>query len=408
VARLVDVSGIQYRSAPAKILVRGVDTIGFVRRTLPAGYIPGTAFVVTLGAQPPAATSAYALEDMPPKGWSVSNVSDGGAFDPITGKVKFGLFTDDTARTLTYTVAPPASATGSYRFSGSSSLSGKLIPIAGDSSIALSNGTHPADLNPADQAISLAELTAYGAAWKTGGSWSAGPVPIPLDYLTRAGQIWKNGEKYIYDPTQGAPPLCWVVFAPKPLMRVAVQGGGTAERVVQPSKQNPQAFTIQIKVSPGVSVTSFALLEQLPAGWTVTSVSDDGFFDAKANAIRWGLFLDSGARVLTYESLPGPSSAGASPRGWVSFDGSRDEVREQAAGSSGGAGYGSVQLGGISHGPDGAMRLNLHGPANAICTIQTSSDLEHWVNLVPVFLPDGQLQYPAQDTNAPIRFFRTR
>ncbi len=36
-----------------------------------------------------------------------------------------------------------------------------------------------------------------GLPGKRGESWAVGPNPIPIDYMTRAGLLWKNGETYI-------------------------------------------------------------------------------------------------------------------------------------------------------------------------------------------------------------------
>jgi hypothetical protein len=66
---------------------------------------------------------------------------------------------------------------------------------------------HPADTN-LDSRLEINEITAYGAAWKTGQTWHAAPNPIPIDYVTRAGYLWKVGETYRNDG--GAAPGCWV------------------------------------------------------------------------------------------------------------------------------------------------------------------------------------------------------
>jgi hypothetical protein len=65
---------------------------------------------------------------------------------------------------------------------------------------------HPADTNRS-ATILIGEMTAYGAAWKSGATWPVGPVPIPIGYITRAGYLWKSGEAYHYDPT--ADPTIW-------------------------------------------------------------------------------------------------------------------------------------------------------------------------------------------------------
>jgi alpha-tubulin suppressor-like RCC1 family protein len=77
---------------------------------------------------------------------------------------------------------------------------------------------HPADTNYS-ATIVIGEVTAYGAAWKSGATWSVGPVPIPIGYMTRAGYLWKGGEAYHYDRTVDATvwptnAAVWVTGAP--------------------------------------------------------------------------------------------------------------------------------------------------------------------------------------------------
>ncbi len=67
---------------------------------------------------------------------------------------------------------------------------------------------HPADTND-DWRMEIGEVTAYGAAWKTGATWPVPPNPIPIDYVTNAGFLWINGEIYHFDATQN-PPGSWL------------------------------------------------------------------------------------------------------------------------------------------------------------------------------------------------------
>jgi len=70
--------------------------------------------------------------------------------------------------------------------------------------------SHPADTN-GDGRLSIAEVTAYGAAWKKGDIWPNAPNPIPIDYVTRAGFLWRSGE--VYQQVAGECPACWVAVA---------------------------------------------------------------------------------------------------------------------------------------------------------------------------------------------------
>jgi len=63
------------------------------------------------------------------------------------------------------------------------------------------SATHPADTNAAF-IITTNEFNAYSAAWKAGLAWTnapasaPNPIPIPANYLTRAGYLLSNGGAY--------------------------------------------------------------------------------------------------------------------------------------------------------------------------------------------------------------------
>jgi sugar lactone lactonase YvrE len=86
---------IQFVKSPEPAVVPAVRKLG-------PGYSPEVRMLVTLEATPPAGASVYAIEDLPPPGWSVGNVSQNGSYDQAMGKIKFGPFFDATPRTLTY------------------------------------------------------------------------------------------------------------------------------------------------------------------------------------------------------------------------------------------------------------------------------------------------------------------
>jgi hypothetical protein len=91
---------------------------------MPLTYLPGQPLTVSTLVTPGSVISAYGAEDQPPPGWTVANINNGGAYDAVNGKVKWGLFFDSTPRTLSYQVTPPTNAIGAASFAGQASYDG--------------------------------------------------------------------------------------------------------------------------------------------------------------------------------------------------------------------------------------------------------------------------------------------
>lgn len=128
-------------SNPATLTVNptGAPT-GAAERVLPAGYVAGTPFTVTLEITAGQQAVAWGVEDQPPAGWAVSAISHGGVFDEQNRKVKWDPFfinlPEDRVRTLTYAVTPPVGTTGGATFDGLASFDGVNAPITGQRTIA--------------------------------------------------------------------------------------------------------------------------------------------------------------------------------------------------------------------------------------------------------------------------------
>lgn len=403
VAKATDHAGAITRSAPVRIMVVEVDTVAFVKRELPAGYLPGRTFTVHLFAAPPHGTSAYAVEDQPPTGWPVTTISHEGVFDAATGKVKFGPFLDGNSRTLSYQVTPPSTASGRYEFSGSSAANATSYPIAGDRIISGQSALHPADAD-ADNNLVLAEVTAYAAAWKEGVRWETGPVPIPLNFVTRAGSLWRNGEKYIFDPLAGTPPLCWI---PPNLVRQGFENVGSATRSIIGSQQPGAPLDVRITITPGAESSAYALLERVPHDWTVSTISGEGHYDPEHGLIRWGLFLDALPRVFEYRATPPAGVATvAELTGVISVDGIVQEIHGQTSVVASNEGT-ALALPEIVKDSNGGVVLQLSGPVGQRCVLEGSTDLLTWEVIESVFLPDGVLQV-ADSPAASQKYYRLR
>ncbi|MBI4657721.1 MAG: immunoglobulin domain-containing protein [Verrucomicrobia bacterium] len=380
----------------------------FVKSVLPSGYAPGGKFLVTLRASPTVSVSVYAIEDRPPANWVVGKVSDDGKFDANTGKVKFGPFFDSNSRTLTYEVTPAAKETGPKLFVGSASADGVSTAIGGDRTIDLIK-FHPADNSPADSRITINEATAYGAAWRKGATWPSGPNPIAIDYVTRAGTLWKNGEAYTIDPNIAGPPLWWVNNTGGVLRGLGLKN--TVPRAASPSSVSgtlPSVFVpgetllVQVSVQLAPGVAAYAIEERIPLDLVIRQISDGGEFDPINHRVKWGPFFDGTPRELSYELATGRSS----PRllamtGLASFDGASVAIVGQRQS------HASSRLGHVRRLPTGETEIEVTGRLDAKYVIEASTNLEEWEPLVTAPAQNGWVRFMDPiAANVTYRFYR--
>ena len=128
----------QWAFAAALTIVMAYVPMGFGQaptRALPDCYEPGTGFQVVVSATLTDAPG-WGAEETVPTGWTVSNVSDGGTFSAAQSRIRWlslQVFTGQLA--LTYTVTPPAGASGTATFAGAISVDGVDTTTAGDAAI---------------------------------------------------------------------------------------------------------------------------------------------------------------------------------------------------------------------------------------------------------------------------------
>lgn len=103
-------------------------------RDLPDLYRPGGPMVtVTITLNDVGAVAAAGLEDKPPSGWTVSNISNGGSFDVSSGKVKWGpFFSPSIPGALSYDVLPSPTSSGEACFAGTASFDGLDEAVGGE------------------------------------------------------------------------------------------------------------------------------------------------------------------------------------------------------------------------------------------------------------------------------------
>ena len=101
-------------------------------RELPPTYGGGvSSFAVSITINRPQGVAAVGLEDLPPAGWPVSNISNLGSLDTQNGKVKW-IFYGPSPSSVSYDLAVPGSANGPACFKGDVSFDGLGGTIGGD------------------------------------------------------------------------------------------------------------------------------------------------------------------------------------------------------------------------------------------------------------------------------------
>lgn len=415
-AHAVDDLGGEASTRVVVINVRDARTEAVAQRDLPPAYVPSQLVTVVIAVEPPRGAGAWVLEEIPPTGWAISNITEDGVLDTVSGKVKFGPYTDSRARSLSYQVLPPADAQGVFKFEGALSVDGKTSPVGGELALEPVGEFHPADLNPQDHAITADELTAYAAAWKNGTPWTNDLSAIPVSFVTRAGLIWRQGEKYVFDLTKGAPPECWSPAGAAPASGRTLAGlrpagdHGKVDRDAASLWKPGKAGEVTVTIVPPAGTSAWAVEEIIPVGWRIAAVSDGGVFDAETRRLRWGLFFGDATRRLQYTAVP-PSEAACTARfeGTVSFDG-----KEVAIGGLSKAGASDatteLRITGSRHEGKGKSHFQISAAPDQVFVVEASSDLQNWEEVEAfVFTGDEiQIDDTAAPPTAPGRYYRLR
>jgi len=266
----------------------------------------------------------------------------------------------------------------------------------------VADGRHPADSDPSDNILSSVEADSYANAWLNGDTWPLLPTIIPIAYVTRAGLLAANGGSYVFtnSPATNAPN--WWVNVPR--AAATAQGRTNVVNVTMPGSGTLQSpFTITVTARPDPAISAYAVEDQTPTGWEVFSISHGGAFDAANRKVKWGPFLDSGERALTYDIVPAGTAGQFTFVGSGSFDGFNLSI----------TGNRVIRIGSIlrwaSASLDGANpRFVLSGQASRAYLIQVSTNLIQWQTLQTIST-DATGQYvlkPANLGSSPQSFYR--
>ncbi|MCK6683547.1 MAG: alpha/beta fold hydrolase [Thermoanaerobaculia bacterium] len=116
--RLTATDGVKTSITLVSLTVTGEPIVCRATRTLPVEYLPGQPVPVTIQTAPAPDATSYSVEETPPAGWAVSNVTGGGSYNSSQGVITWGPFTHSQPLTLSYETTPPAGASGTKTFSG--------------------------------------------------------------------------------------------------------------------------------------------------------------------------------------------------------------------------------------------------------------------------------------------------
>jgi len=237
---------------------------GAARGLSPGCYTPGQKVTVSIALYPSGGALAAGCEDSPPEGWAISLISDGGVWDSVSRKVKFGPFFENLSRTVTYVATPPLGTSGEVIFSGLVSFNGSADAIGGTQRIST---CPPPTETPVPPTPSATPSPTAAPTFPPGPGWSA----------------------------RSFSPSCYALGQP---------------------------VMVSIQLNPPTATVAGACEDAPPAGWTVDLMSDGAVWDAADAKVKFGPFLDNKTRTVT--SRVWPAANANSPvtfTGQVSFNG---------------------------------------------------------------------------------------
>lgn len=324
---------------------------------LPDAYIPGRSITLTNQVRLAEETLVYLVEDQVPPGWTVGLINQGGQFDPIQRKIKWGPYSDRVERELRAELSAPAGVTNEVRFGGVGSFNGVEVPIAGAREVQAVISRVVADAPAQFQASEVITVkllvtpapntTVFLVEEKLLPGWT-------LQAIGNEGLLDTNRQVIKWGPVFAteAVTLSYQIKAPENPSNLAVNFSGTGSFdglempiagrrqstaiISRVSREMPEVFlanstfVVTNHVIPDATVRVYVIEDTVPSGWAIREISDEGSFDATTGKVKWGPFLDGRNRTLHYVIRP-PStvSKAASFAGVGSFDGRNVSITGQ-------------------------------------------------------------------------------
>lgn len=270
---------------------------------------------------------------------------------------------------------------------------------------------HPADNNPADNILSINEVTAYGYAWQAGLPWSVAPTNIPIDYVTRAALLWKGGEKYKQDlAISSMAPLWWVndhTGQSHLSGRVILSSVNNVIRHLPSVFVPGQPIEVRIDVVPSPSVSAYAVEDVPPQNWDASVADGAGTFSPTTGTVRWGPFFDNQPRTLTYTVYPTEAVDRLVFDGVASFDGISNAIEGSEDLWRAGV---EPRLTSILVGSNGKLGIQTHGLPRQFYSVEVSADLQHWTEIgrgQASNQGEWHFEVPVKGTES-VQFYRSR
>lgn len=221
-----------------------------------------------------------------PTGWTLDDVSGDASVADIAGDAivfPAGRGLASNPVTFTATLTTSAASTGDLDVGSTADYTpdfGGTPPIVLPAVTFKELTTHPADTNH-DNKIKIFEYLVY-----------AGPVAAVFQQGINGGEYWWDG----------------VTLTPK-TGRGGALGTRSRDATVDVSRElsgnvfgagTVLTVTLQVTVDPGGGVALLALEEQLPDGWTVSSVGGGGVYNDVDNRVTWNISSPA-TTAITYD-----------------------------------------------------------------------------------------------------------
>ena len=314
---------------------------GTLTRTSPPDYLPGLALPVTLDAAPAADVGAWAVEELVPIGWSVTGISDGGGFDAVNHKVKWGPFFDTDAHALTYLLTSPVTnrtdvtLNALARFDAATLVDTAVLPLRPSRLARSAPATYlPAvpftvtlTATPAPYVQTFALEEALPDGWvpsdvSAGGVWDATNRKLkwgPFAGSDVVGATFSYGLTPAAGAAQPLPLAATARFdeaevtSAQSVNRFLLHSENAVVRTLPAEYRPGQPLTVTLAATPIDTGLVYAIEESVPTGWTVAGISHGGVFDTVNRLVKWGPFFDATAtsRTLTYQATPPAEEYGA-------------------------------------------------------------------------------------------------